>query len=350
TGLVTYGQGKWYPGESLPRWIYSLYWRGDGKPLWRLPPPDSPASATVELAERFVLGLARRLGVDPACSLAVYEDPFHYLLKERRPPVNAAPLANRLRDPEERARLAAVFERGLGTPRGHVLPVQRWQARWVSERWRVRGGALFLVPGDSPIGLRLPLEQLPWLPAGDLPPVSPADPTLPHAPLPEPDVRRQPLLHTGRADRTPEAPQAPSDGPGVRTALAVEPRDGFLNVFLPPVAAAEDWVDLVAAIEDVAAELRAPIRIEGYAPPPHGQLNRIAITPDPGVIEVNVHRARSWADVRDNPAALYEEARLSRLTTEKFLIDGRTVGTGGGNQIVVGGAHPLDSPFLRRPD
>src|SRR5262249_30916020 len=184
---------------------------------------------------------------DPACSLAVYEDPFHYLLKERRLPVNVDPLDNRLRDPEERARLAAVFERGLGTPRGHVLPVQRWQARWVSERWSFRSGVLFLVPGDSPIGLRLPLEQLPWLPASDFPGVSAADPTLPHGPLLELGMRRQPYLHMGRVDSRPEAVQTPSGGASVRTALAVEPRDGFLNVFLPPLAAAEDWVELVTA-------------------------------------------------------------------------------------------------------
>ena len=349
-GLVTYGQGKWYPGESLPRWVYSLHWRGDGNPLWRLPPPASPAPATPELSERFVLGLARRLEVDPACGLPAYEDPFHYLLKERRLPINVDSLDNRLRDPEERARLAEVFERGLGTPRGHVLPVQRWQARWVSERWALRGGRLFLTPGDSPIGLRLPLDQLPWLPAADVPEVVAADPTAPQTPLPAADRRRQPYLPSGRPPPGGGERRALAAGASVRTALAVEPRDGFLNVFLPPVATTEDWVELVAAVEDVAAELRAPVRIEGYPPPPHARLNLISITPDPGVIEVNIHPARSWGEARESTLALYEEARLARLGTEKFLIDGRAVGTGGGNHIVVGAAHPLDSPFLRRPD
>ncbi len=349
-GLVTYGQGKWYPGESLPRWVYSLYWRGDGKPLWRLPPPGSPAPASNELAERVVLGLARRLEVDPACALAAYEDTFHYLLKERRLPINVDPLDNRLRDAEERARLAQVFERGLGTPRGWVLPVQRWQARWMSERWNVRGGRLFLVPGDSAIGLRLPLEQLPWLPAGGFPHVVAADPTLAQGLLPDADPRRQPYLQMRGQERPPRAPETPRATTHVRTALAVESRDGFVNVFLPPVATADDYLDLVAAIEDVAAELAAPVRIEGYPPPPHARLNRIQITPDPGVIEANIHPAHSWDELRENTLALYEEARLARLASEKFLIDGRSVGTGGGNHVVVGAAHPLDSPFLRRPD
>ena len=336
-GLITYGQGKWYPGESLPRWSYTLYWRGDGLPLWRLPASTSAPSATNELAERLVLGLARRLGVDPTCAQPAYEDVFHYALRERRLPVNVDPLDNRLRDPEERARLAAVFERGLGTPRGWVLPVQRWQGRWSSERWTFRAGPLFLVPGDSPIGLRLPLDQLPWLPPTAAPSVGAADPTQPHVQLPG-------------AQPAPIRRQEPSGGASVRTALAVEPRDGHLNVFLPPVTGAEDWVDLVAAVEAVAAELDAPVRLEGYPPPPHAELHRIAITPDPGVIEANVHPARSWHELRENTLALYEEARLARLTTEKFLIDGRAVGTGGGNHVVLGAAHPLDSPFLRRPD
>ena len=343
-GLITYGQGKWYPGESLPRWVYTLYWRRDGQPLWRLPPPASAAPATEELAGQIARRLAERLGVDPDGALPAYEDPFHYLLKERRLPLNVDPLDNRLRDPEDRARLAAVFERGLGTPRGHVLPLERGPARWQSERWTFRSGSLFLIPGDSPVGLRLPLEQLPWFPGSDVPPGLARDPTAPQEPLRGVALRRQPYPPPERARAR------GGETPAVRTALTVEARDGFINVFMPPVATAGDYLELVAAIEDVAAELRAPVRIEGYPPPPHPELNRIQITPDPGVIEVNVHPAHSWGELRENTVAIYEEARLARLTAEKFLIDGRAVGTGGGNHVVVGAAHPLDSPFLRRPD
>jgi len=367
-GLLTYGQGKWYPGESLPRWVYTLYWRRDGQPLWRLPPvrPDKVTPPTNDEARQFLVALAERLEVDPRNVLDAYEDTLHYLLKERKLPVNVDPADPKLKDPEERARIVQVFERGLGTPRGFVLPVQRWQAeaRWMSERWQLRTGRLFLIPGDSPVGLRLPLETLPWLPAGAYPQLIPADPTALPA-LGPTDPRRQPFLQMHgqklpepkRQRLTPESRQPPPrrngsyvQGGNVRTAMSVESRDGYVTLFLPPVARSEDFLDLVAAIEDVAAETGLPVRVEGYGPPADPRLEIIKITPDPGVIEVNIHPAHSWAQLRDNTLAIYEEARLSRLTTEKFLIDGRAVGTGGGNHVVVGGATPADSPFLRRPD
>ncbi|HZP12872.1 MAG TPA: transglutaminase family protein [Nevskiaceae bacterium] len=341
-GLITYGQGKWYPGESLPRWAYSLYWRGDGKPLWNLGAPQpSREPITTTVAQRFLCGIAERLAIDPDYVLPAYEDPFHYLHKERQLPYNVTPLDSKLKDVEERARLSAVFERGLDAPKGFVLPIQRWQARaWISERWTTRQGKLFLIPGDSPVGLRLPLESLPWVPGVSYPHVFEQDPSLQSRELPQQSQLERPA-HMARPATIPAA---------VRTAMAVEVREGFVNVFLPPVSSTEDYLELVAAIEDVARETRAPVRIEGYAPPQDLRVNLIKVTPDPGVIEVNIHPARSWSDLRDNTNALYEEARQSRLGTEKFLIDGRSVGTGGGNHVVVGGIVPGDSPFLRRPD
>jgi uncharacterized protein (DUF2126 family)/transglutaminase-like putative cysteine protease len=364
-GLLQYGQGKWYPGESLPRWAFALYWRADGDPLWRnasliaTEAPGRPAS--IGDAERFARSLADRLGVDGGYVVPAYEDPATYLLKEHALPINLEPGDPRLDDPEERARLARVFDAGLGTPAGFVLPLQRWQSRahagWMSERWPLRRERLFLTPGDSPLGLRLPLGSLPWLPPADFPYVVPADPFAAHAALPPSPTRVQ-----DRAARSqPERPRAPRAGPepvlppgigaaAVRTALAVEPRDGRLCVFLPPVEAAEDLVDLIATVEDTAADLDQPVQIEGYPPPEDARVHTIKVTPDPGVIEVNVQPARSWRAAVAITEGLYEDARLTRLGTDKFLIDGRHTGTGGGNHIVVGGATPPDSPFLRRPD
>lgn len=358
-GLLTYGQGKWYPGEPLPRWAWTLYWRKDGVPLWRLPltapaPPASPPG--IDAARRLLTGIAEQLEVDPRHILDAYEDPLQALVRERRLPINLDPSDPRLKDADARGSLLKVFEQGLGQSRGLVLPVQRWQAsaRWISERWLTRSGKLFLVPGDSPVGLRLPLDTLPWLSPEARAQLIPTDPGAVPKHFTAADARRQPRLRldagTPPRPAAPTGASAPAPSQPVRTALTVEPREGCLYVFLPPVDRVEDFLDLVAAVETATAETGLPVRIEGYAPPPDPRLEVFKITPDPGVIEANVQPAASWAALRDNTLGLYEDARQARLTTEKFLIDGRAVGTGGGNHIVVGGATPWDSPFLRRPD
>ena len=367
-GLLHYGQGKWYPGETLPRWAFALYWRGDGRPLWR--EADRVARETQdhdpspEAAKALAEGIARRLDLAPGYAAPAYEDPWHYLGKEQALPDNVDPFDAKLEDKEERARRARVFNRELKTPVAYVLPVQRWNApdqrrRWRSELWTLRKGKLFLTPGDSPAGFRLPLGSLAYIPPADFPQVIPQDPMQELPPLPDPSRERQPYLGGAAAAAAwqrrvkrleQEAPVSPGVGAAVRTALSVEPRDGRLCVFLPPVETAEDYIDLVAAVEDAAAEQGQAIHIEGYSPPYDPRINVIKVTPDPGVIEVNVHPARSWQEQVEITEAIYAEARLCRLATEKFMLDGRHTGTGGGNHIVVGGATPVDSPFLRRPD
>jgi uncharacterized protein (DUF2126 family) len=136
----------------------------------------------------------------------------------------------------------------------------------------------------------------------------------------------------------------------IRTTLCVEPRDGRLFVFMPPVGYLEDYLDLVAAIEATAAELAIPVQLEGYTPPHDHRLEHLKVTPDPGVIEVNIHPAGSFDEIVENTKAVYEEAHYSRLSTEKFMLDGRHSGTGGGNHVVLGGPTAGDSPLLRRPD
>ncbi len=206
-GLLHFGQGKWYPGESLPRWAYALYWRRDGKPLWRdasLVAIDGATSpAIIDDAERFATTLADNLGIDPAYALPTYEDPLPYIAREQSLPENVDPFDSKLEDPEERARLARVFERGLGNPVGWTLPIQRWnardgRARWISERWSARRGRLFLVPGDSPVGFRLPLGSLPWLPPETYPTTPP--------PIRSRSVRRCPILRCGSASGSASPP------------------------------------------------------------------------------------------------------------------------------------------------
>ncbi len=384
-GFLHYGQGKWYPGESLPRWAMTCYWRKDGQPIWKDPQwlasVDKDYGYTPDDAERFITALCETMGLEAEHSRAAYEDIWYYIWKEQKLPLNVDPLNSKLDNAEERERLAKVFDTGLATPRAYVLPLQQtWQAHakghhWISGPWLTRQSNIYLLPGDSPVGLRLPLDTLPWVSKENYPYIYPQDPSAPLSPLPANDhfvqqfldrarrtveemrasgaetgefgPRRQPRqrrdLHVRRRDES-AASQA------VRTALCAEVRNGQLYIFFPPVSSTEAYLELLAAVEATAERLEMPVFIEGEKIPKDPRINSFSVTPDPGVIEVNIHPSASWDELAERTQALYEEARLARLGTDKFMLDGRHTGTGGGNHIVIGGAITSDSPFLRRPD
>jgi len=351
-GLLHFGQGKWYPGESLPRWAFGLYWRKDGVPIWKnadlIANIEGKHKAKTEDAERFAEGTAAKLGVDPEYIMPAFEDPGHWLQKEAGLPPNVDPSDSKLADPEERSRMARVFDQGLNVPKGFVLPIQRWNAdagKWKSERWKLRRGNLFLTPGDSPLGLRLPIASLPHIPAEEFPYIVEQDPMEPREELP---------VYDGTAP-TEAAPQQEVQeqqlkGGGVRTAMSIEIRDGILCAFMPPVEKLEDYLELVSAVEATAEDMQMQVHVEGYPPPFDPRVEVIKVTPDPGVIEVNIQPAQSWREAVDITFGLYEDAAQVRLGANRFLVDGRHTGTGGGNHVVVGGSKPEDSPFLRRPD
>jgi uncharacterized protein (DUF2126 family) len=360
-GLTHCGMGKWYPGEPLPRWALACYWRIDSVPLWRdraLLAREGASSGLGPIdAQRFAENLAQRLGLHPDYAIPAFEDPFYYFQRERQLPMNVQAADNRLEDPQERERVRRVFGHGLETPAGAVLPLQRGSgpsgSEWQSGRWMLRGERLFLTPGDSPVGLRLPLASLPWVEPSEAPEVIATDPLMQRGALKVPS-RGLPVDNPPPSPKPTERDRVPQPGESapwiVRTALCVEVREGRLHIFMPPVVSAEDYVELLAAIEDTAAHLNTPVAIEGYPPPFDPRLQHIKVTPDPGVIEVNIHPARDWAELVANTTAIYEDARQCRLGTEKFMLDGRHTGTGGGNHLVLGGPTPADSPFLRRPD
>lgn len=402
-GLLHCGQGKWYPGEQLPRWSLNLFWRKDREPVWTHPElfadEKQDYGITDAQARAFLRGVAKRLGLDPQYVFPAYEDVWYYLWRERKLPSNVDPFDARLSDALERERLRKVFTQGLEKVVGHVFPVLRNPhpgPRWHSGPWFLRGERCYLVPGDSPLGYRLPLDSQPWAAPADFPWVHPPDPTQPFEPLPP--YRRlrfaNPLAgegapgENGRADWSTTRPGGlpggfaersraalregwPGAEPGpttpapathrapepfesagwiTRTAMCAEPRGGRLYVFMPPTAALDDYLELVAAVEDTAAEMRLPVILEGYEPPKDPRLSTLRVTPDPGVIEVNIHPAHSWAELVEQTTHLYQAAHETRLSTEKFMLDGRHTGTGGGNHFVLGGATVADSPFLRRPD
>ncbi len=370
-GLRFSGQGKWYPGEPLPRWALGIFWRSDGVALWKNPTlladEGKDYGHTAAQAAAFIAQLAHQLGLPAAHAQPGFEDALYYLLKEAEVPANLDPEKFDLNDPSERRSLAAKLSRGLDQPVGYVLPLA-WDAvknTWKSGDWNFRRGRLYLLPGDSPMGLRLPLDSLPWVAEAEREPTWPLDMFAPRAALPDdfgeisrryssflPEQNPHPEIRQQAA--APHPSPLPREGEGanrvIHTALCVEARGGVLRIFMPPLTALEHYLELAAAIEAIAAKLNTPIVLEGYEPPRDARLQRLMVTPDPGVIEVNIHPAGNWADLTDNIRVLYEEARLARLTTEKFMLDGRHTGTGGGNHVTLGGATPADSPMLRRPD
>ena len=414
-GLLHLGQGKWYPGEQLPRWALSLFWRPDGQPLWRNPALQAderqPQQARPEDAERFIRALAERLGVGTATIAPAYEDAWHYIAAERRLPINVDPFDSRLADEAERARLRRVFTQGLDKVVGWLLPLRSTselahapdrpaqpagaeRPRWLTSRWWFRDNRLVLVPGDSPMGFRLPLNSLPWVADEDLPKAFPKDPYADDADNDalaaaddEPSGAHDP------EDREPRRHESARWVP--RTALCVEVRDpvrshtadaelpeiegddeaadakraarsahqaavekyalkpgqsSIVYIFMPPLDEVDDYLALVTAIEATAEQLQLPVVLEGYPPPRDKRLKMLRITPDPGVIEANIQPVHHWRELVDNTEFLYQSAFESRLSAEKFMVDGRHTGTGGGNHFVLGGATPDDSPFLRKPE
>jgi uncharacterized protein (DUF2126 family) len=366
-GLVHFGQGKWYPGEPLPRWQMEILWRPDGEPLWserslladpwtKVDTGDADADA-----HRLTLAVATRLGIPAELCLPAHEDPLDRLVAEALLPDGPPPARDidptdpTLADPDARARIVAELDAERGAPTGWVVFVHRAPADsgtaadgtghitdwtetsgWATVRWSLRRGHLMLRPGDSPMGLRLPLDSLSWTPTPPDPERSTFDP---RGELPA----DEPLDGVLTAILTP-AEDAPP------TALCVQPREGRLHVFLPPLEYLEHVVELLAVIEEAAREVGRPVVLEGYAPPSDPRLTRLVVGADPGVIEVNMQPARDWTELVDITTGLYEDARQVGLGTEKFDLDGAHTGTGGGNHVTLGGARAADSPLLRRPD
>ncbi len=361
-GIRHYGMGKWYPGEALPRWQMACYWRTDGIPVWQNPSllaeETRNCGATIEQAMDLARKIAERLKVHVGHVLPGYEDGFYVLWKEGGLPPNVDPLKVALDDPLERRRLARLLEQGLDQPTGYALPLS-WHygsETWRSSLWTFRREEMYLLPGDSPMGVRLPINSLPgqskreshgerslFETKGPLEDyygeVTRRFSVLVEEPVAHPEINQQDLADDNQG----------TEGIG-HTALCVEPRNACLCVFLPPLTDLEHYLSLVAAIESAAEECETPVILEGYPPPHDPRLVRLMVTPDPGVIEVNIHPSASWDELVSTTFALYEEAHLSRLSAEKFLMDGRHTGTGGGNHVTLGGATPMDSPILRRPD
>jgi uncharacterized protein (DUF2126 family) len=319
--LLHYGQGKWYPGEPLPRWALSCFWRVDRVPVWEnidlIAREDQEYGFGATDALKFMSALSRRLQVSSENILPAYDGD------------------------------------GETEPAGYILPIRRRQPEgrlcWSSQLWFPRLERLLLSPGDSPIGYRIPTESMPWVAPDELENEREATQfeALPARPLRRMDLfQRNPV-----ADPLPAVPNTAETAPElIRPSLCVQAREGRLHVFLPYASKLADYLDLVAAVEDTCQYLHQPVWLEGYPPPSDPRLRSFSVTPDPGVLEVNLPPASNWDELEQINALLFEEAHHNRLTAEKFAYDGSHIATGGGSHIVIGGATVLDSPFLRRPD
>jgi uncharacterized protein (DUF2126 family)/transglutaminase-like putative cysteine protease len=375
-GFLHTGQGKWYPSEPLPRWQRSAYWRKDGIPIWKdrsLLDAGESSSFTLDDAKRFSSELTRFLGVPHQFVHPAYEDAFYFLWEEGNVPINVDPGKANLKDSLERQKLSQLLQTGLDNPVGYVIPIE-WNHsnnRWLSSEWKFRTGKLVLMPGNSPIGMRLPLKSLAVTPASlrpneverstfeELPALMSMHElaaTRYNQPVPVQDVPREfshgKLRTNGKKESKDESQDDVPlfDVYTVKTAISIEVREGQVHVFMPPLKYAEHYLDLLASIESAAANAKVKVVIEGYEPPADSRLTKLSLSPDPGVLEVNIHPASSWKDLVANYDTLFEQARLCRLGTEKFMLDGKHTGTGGGNHVTIGGNTPADSPLLRRPD
>ncbi|HVD99878.1 MAG TPA: transglutaminase family protein [Cytophagaceae bacterium] len=387
-GLIHLGQGKWYPGEPLPRWQYSAIWRKDGIPVWKNPDlfdiGENNSSYTVEDVKKLSEELTNYLNIPQEHIHPALEDAFYFLWEEGKVPVNVDPYQADLSDSLERKKLAEILQRGMASPVGFVIPLEwnHWENKWISSKWEFRNGRLLLIPGNSPMGLRLPLKSLaeistqrlqkqiersPFEETPELenyhdkvekrystsnePGVYPKEYTDPPVLVEEEEEKtgkdKDPKI---KKEKKPEEKPPLFDVFVAKTALCLELREGKIYLFMPPLNYLEHYMDLLASIEAAAEKLGLKLIIEGYEPPFDKRTTKLAVTPDPGVVEVNIHPARNWKELLHNYDVLFEQARLSRLGTEKFMLDGKHTGTGGGNHITIGGITPADSPILRRPD
>lgn len=349
-GLLHHAQGKWYPGEPLPRWMSTIIWRKDGQPIWNNPDLlaslDQTFDYTPEDARKFLAKLCLNLGISDKNIHDAYNDPLVALLQESLLPVDVDPMKVTLKDSLERRALAESLSSGIDKPAGFVLPLNWGTTRWITCRWEFRRPQLFLAPGTSPVGLRLPLDSLTHKPHVELeqsfePDLFGAFPSLGE-------------YHSAVKERAAKVKQTTKKTHDyetfVRTALSIEIREQKLFIFLPPITNTEAFLDLIASIEETAEAMNMAVMIEGYEPPHDLRIERMRVTPDPGVIEVNIHPTSSWSELTGVIDTLYEEAHQSRLGTLKFMQDGKQSGTGGGNHVTIGGITPSDSPLLRNPD
>lgn len=353
-GITTFAQGKWYPGEPTPRWALISHWRSDGEPIWKdanqvsMPGEKHKSKQTPDKTQAMMLFLCEELGIENAYVRALHEDPLQQLHLESLLPPEADLADLKLDSSDSRARLMQKLELGIEKPVGWMLPLEHNGRHWQSSQWPLRRKEIFLAPGDSPAGLRLPLDGLPEDNSVDHEARAMQEEVFdPTGALPTYKKLQSLLANDKQAATNSKASESPHV---IRTTLCIEVRDNTVYVFLPPMRNALSWLKLMAALEKACVSANVRPVLEGYEPPHDPRLQSFRITPDPGVVEVNIHPSSTFDELVERTETLYDSATKVSLTAEKFMVDGRHIGTGGGNHVTMGGLTPADSPFLRRPE
>ena len=351
-GVPQLGQGQWFAGDQLPRWQLSCYFRADGRPAWKNPQRlgwGKDSDYGLSQARDLAAFVARALGIASVHVLPAHEDALHDLARNGSTGLQREqPSAAELRDPDQRRALADRLSRSERQPTGYVLPL-RWDhqaERWTSGAWPFRRERLYLLPGGSPLGYRLPLESLALDAETALESQLERDP---FAPLDAWGDYHETMAARLQSARTEDAAFAP----GLRTprtALSVEARDGKLYVFVPPVSDAGHYLQLVAAVEIAAEALDVAVILEGYEPPEDARLRRFSLEPDAAVLRLQLPAAQSWSEQLSLLHAAYADAAWAGLRPERIMADGRRMPSGGGGPISVSGGSAPDSPFLTHPD
>lgn len=315
--LRYYNVGKCYPGEVEPRWALGCYWRFDGQAVWHEPnlliQDGNTHGQTIEQAAQFIQALADSLDL-----------PQEYII------------------PVEEADHCTVV--------GYLLPLlcveQASASVWSTCAWQLTSAAdvsaandvssrdarltapqLIAAAGTNSIGLRLPLNQIAWCQTA---------------------ISEATSFIASKSDsNSAQHVTAPNS---IQVALTVEIHAGNLQIFIPPISSTECFLDLIAQLETTAQSLGLPIQLTGYLPSDHGGLTGFQITPDPGVIEVNIHPIAHWPELVSLHEQLYAAATECGLTCQKIAADGLPTDTGGGAHITIGGRSVEHSPILRRPD
>jgi len=328
-GLLHFGQGKWYPGEALPRWAFHCLSRKDEVAVWEnvdlIALEEQEYPSTNADAKQFIRALCSRLEVSSSNVLLAYDS-----------------------------------DEAGAEPTGYILPLRRRQPAgrltWSSQLWFDRPERMMLSYGDSPIGYRIPVEVMPFVAPDELSydtfEGKNDEKLTERVKLPAAPIRKRNLFGMEAvSDPLPSLPSTAETATElIRPSLCVQVRENRLHVFLPYVAVLADYLDLVAAVEDTCAFLGMSIWIEGYPPPYDSRMITFTLTPDPGVLEVNLPPAVGWDELEATAELLDSAASANRLIPGKFAYDGGQQATGGGSHIVIGAASVVDSPVLRRPD